>query len=464
MEPEEAITDPRPAASGEASSVVSPDVVREVADALRNDNLEFVRRLMGEFHAADQADLIEQLAPKVRRKLLDEVRESLMPEALPELEEHVRDAVIDQFEPEEIAAAITELDADDAAYVIEDLEEVDRQEVLDSVPDEERAEVEAALGFPEDSAGRLMQRDFISVPSYWTVGQALDYMRDTDDLPNDFYEIFVVDARMKPVGTVPLNQFLRAKRPVTVEEIMQPEPILIDASTDQEEVAFQFRQYNLLSALVVDSEKRLLGVIMVDDVVDVIQEEAEEDIMLLGGVSEGGVHDSTLRTTRDRFIWLLANLATAIAASLVIAQFDASIEQMVALAILMPIVASMGGNAGTQTLTVAVRALGMKELTTSNMLRTISRELMVGGINGVLFAVIMGVAAALWFDNWPLGGVIGAAMIINMIVAALAGILVPIGLSRAGVDPAVASSVFVTTVTDVIGFLAFLGLASIVLL
>ncbi|MFN3233718.1 MAG: magnesium transporter [Alphaproteobacteria bacterium] len=464
MERDDLIAEQPPAATAEDSSVISADVVREVVDALRREDTDFVRRLVGEFHAADQADLIEQLSHRMRLLLLDAIRDMLAAEALPELGEAVRDDVIEHLEPEELAAAITELDADDAAYVLEDLNEGDRREVLDSVPDEERAEVEAALGFPEDSAGRLMQRDFIAIPSYWTVGQAIDYMRDTDDLPEDFYEIFVVDPRMKPVGSVPLNRFMRAKRPVVIEEIMRPDPILIDANADQEDVAFQFGQYNLVSALVVDSEKRLLGVIMVDDIVDVIREEAEEDIMLLGGVSEGGVHESTLRTTRDRFVWLLANLATAILASLVIAQFDASIEQMVALAILMPIVASMGGNAGTQTLTVAVRALGMKELTASNMLRTVGRELMVGGINGLLFAAIMGVATALWFQNWPLGGVIGAAMIINMIVAALAGILVPIGLSRAGVDPAVASSVFVTTVTDVIGFLAFLGLAALVLL
>ncbi|TDI62938.1 MAG: magnesium transporter [Alphaproteobacteria bacterium] len=439
---------------------VPASLVEDVATALKAGELDAIRKTVTDLHAADQADLMEQLTSRNLRRFIDAFLEDLDPEALSELEETVRDEVIDLLEPQEIAAAVAEMDTDDAVYVIEDLDESERREILDAVPDEERFELEAGLSYPEDSAGRLMQQDFISVPTYWTVGQTIDHMREDEDLPEDFYEIFVVDAMMKPVGTIPLNRILRTKRDVDIAEIMEHEPILVPANMDQEEVAFLVQQYDLVSALVVDDSNRLIGSIMIDDIVDVIQEEAEEDIMLLGGVGDGGIHESTFQTTRDRFVWLFANLGTAILASIVISQFGGTIEQMVALAVLMPIVASMGGNAGTQTLTIAVRALGTKELTSSNALRTISREAVVGVINGILFAVIMGVVAALWFDIQMLGFVIAAAMIINMIVAALAGILIPLGLHKAGIDPAVASSVFVTTITDVVGFFAFLSLAA----
>jgi len=439
---------------------VPASLVEDVATALKAGELDAIRKTVTDLHAADQADLMEQLTSRNLRRFIDAFLEDLDPEALSELEETVRDEVIDLLEPQEIAAAVAEMDTDDAVYVIEDLDESERREILDAVPDEERFELEAGLSYPEDSAGRLMQQDFISVPTYWTVGQTIDHMRGDDDLPEDFYEIFVVDAMTKPVGTIPLNRILRTKRDVDIAEIMEHNPILVPANMDQEEVAFLVQQYDLVSALVVDDSNRLIGSIMIDDIVDVIQEEAEEDIMLLGGVGDGGIHESTFQTTRDRFVWLFANLGTAILASIVISQFGGTIEQMVALAVLMPIVASMGGNAGTQTLTIAVRALGTKELTSSNALRTISREAVVGVINGVLFAVIMGVVAALWFDIQMLGFVIAAAMIINMIVAALAGILIPLGLHKAGIDPAVASSVFVTTITDVVGFFAFLSLAA----
>ena len=465
MQHEDAAVNAPPAADADDAPAyqVSPDMVDEIIEALAADDFDFVRVVLDELHAADQADLLEQLPAKKRRKLLSALSDDLEPEALTELDEAIRDEVIDQLAPQDLAAAVSELEADDAAYLLEDLDEAERKEVLDAVPLAERVEVETALSYPEDSAGRLMQRDLIAVPPYWTVGQTIDYLRETDDLPDDFYEIFVVDANLKPAGTVRLDRIMRSRRDVRIEDIMQPDPIVVNAATDQEEVAYLFQQYDLVSALVVNDHNRLLGAIMVDDVVDVIQEEAEEDIMLLGGVSDGGVHDSTLRTTRDRFIWLFANLLTAILASSVISLFGATLEQMVALAILMPIVASMGGNAGTQTLTVAVRALGMKELTTSNALRIVGREVLVGGINGVMFAIIMGGLTAAWFGDWLLGGVIALAMIINMLVAALAGILVPLGLNRVGIDPAIASSVFVTTVTDVVGFFAFLGLAALIL-
>ena len=449
---------------GPPTYTLSSQVIEEVANALSSDDLIFVRSLVSQLHAADLADLIEQLTSKNRRKLVETFRGQIDPLVLSELEHKVRDEIIDLLEPEDIAAAVAELDTDDAVYLLEDLSDEDRAKVLDAVPLADRADLEAGLGYPEETAGRLMQRNYIAVPSFWTVGQTIDYLRENEDLPNDFYEIFVVDPKMKPVGTIRLNSILRTARPVKVEEIMEAEPILINAHTDQEEVAYAFQQYDLVSALVVDDENRLLGSIMVDDIVDVIKQEAEEDIMLLSGVSEGGVYESTFRTTRDRFVWLLANLGTAIAASLVIGMFDATIEQMVALAVLMPIVASMGGNAGTQTLTVAVRALATKDLTHSNALRIVNRELIVGSINGVLFAVLIGLIAAAWFSNPLLGGVIAMAMVINLVVAALSGILIPLGLERMGVDPAIASTVFVTTVTDVVGFFAFLGLAAIILI
>ncbi|MEN3976202.1 magnesium transporter [Emcibacter sp. SYSU 3D8] len=466
MQSEETDTEDRPVTEAPENSPyrVSPEEVAQVAEALKNDDTVFIHALLDDYHAADQADLIEQLSSKNRVRLVEMARDRIAPEALTELEETVRDEIIDLLEPREIAAAMSELEADDAAYLIQDLDDADRREVLDAMPVEDRADVEAALAYPEESAGRLMQRDFIAVPAYWTVGQTIDYMREHDDLPDDFYEIFVVDPKMKPFGTVALNRMLRAKRAVKVEEIMEPDPILINAMTDQEEVAFLFQQYNLVSALVVNDDNRLLGVIMVDDIVDVIHDEAQEDILLLSGVSDASVHESVLWTVRTRLPWLLVNLLTAILAASVIKQFDATIEQMVALAVLMPIVASMGGNAGTQALAVAVRALGMKELTSSNAMRTVIREASVGLLNGLTMALLIGLLVGFYFGNWMLGGVIASAMIINLVVAAFAGVLIPLGLARAGVDPAVASSVFVTTVTDVVGFFAFLGLAALILM
>ncbi len=466
MQNEETELDIRPVAEAPESSPyrVSQEEVAQVAEALKNDDTAFVQAVLDEYHAADQADLIEQLSPKNRARLVEIARDRIEPEALTELEETVRDEIIDLLEPREIAAAMSELEADDAAYLIQDLDDADRREVLDAMPVEERADVEAALSYPDETAGRLMQRDFIAVPAYWTVGQTIDYMRDSEDLPEDFYEIFVVDAKMKPIGSLPLNRLLRAKRPIKVEEIMEDEPVLINAMTDQEEVAYLFKQYDLISALVVNDDNRLLGVIMVDDVVDIIHEEAQEDILLLSGVSDASVHESVLWTVRTRLPWLCVNLLTAVLAASVIKQFDATIEQMVALAVLMPIVASMGGNAGTQALAVAVRALGMKELTSSNAIRTVIREACVGFVNGATMAVLIGLAVGLYFSDWTLGGVIASAMVINLVVAAFAGVLIPLGLARAGVDPAVASSVFVTMVTDVVGFFAFLGLAALILL
>jgi magnesium transporter len=361
------------------------------------------------------------------------------------------------------------LDSDDAVQVIEELDEDEQKQLLEAIPAGERTLIEASLAYPEDSAGRLMQRELVAVPTYWTVGETIDFMRRSaeradDAMPDIFYDIFVVDPTHKPVGSIPLSRLLRTTRPIPVTDIMESEMKLIPAVMDQEEVAFLFRRRDLVSAPVVDDGGRLVGAITVDDVVDVIDEEHEEDIMRLGGVSEDDLYDAAVKTTRSRFLWLLVNLCTAILASVVIGYFEGTIDQIVALAVLMPIVASMGGNAGTQTMTVAVRALAMKELTPTNAMRVIGKELLVGGINGVLFALLTGAVAWFWFGSAIIGLVIALAMIVNLVVAGLAGTTIPLMLERSGIDPAVASSVLLTTITDVVGFAAFLGLAAWIIL
>lgn len=381
---------------------------------------------------------------------------------LPELDEVVRDDIIDQLSPAELAAAVSELDSDDAVQLVEDLSEEDQRVLLAAIPATDRAAVEVGLAYPENSAGRLMQRELVAVPASWTVGRLIDHLRTASDLPDEFYDIYVIDSARAPLGCVALSRVARTQRPVIIRDIMGSDLKLVPAEMDQEEVGYLFHHYDLVSAPVVDAEGRLIGVITVDDVVDVIEEEAEEDILRLGGVSETDIHESLLSTTRRRFVWLLVNLGTAILASVVIGLFEATIEQMVALAVLMPIVASMGGNAGTQTLTVAVRGLATKDLSATNALRIVNKEVLVGCLNGVFFAILAGAVATLWFDDPVLGIIIGAAMVFNLIVAALAGICIPLCLARLGIDPAVAAGVFLTAVTDVIGFFAFLGLAAIV--
>ncbi|MEO1399293.1 MAG: magnesium transporter, partial [Pseudomonadota bacterium] len=361
---------------------------------------------------------------------------------------------------EQVAQAVRELDSDDAVYILEDLENADREEILAQIPFQERIRLRRSLDYPEDSAGRRMQTEFIAVPPFWTVGQAIDYIRAGEDLPDRFSQLFTVDPTFKLTGTLPLDTLLRAKRPVILEDIQDTNSHPIAATVDQEEAAMVFEQYDLLSAPVLDEHDRLVGVLTIDDVVDVIQEEATEDIKRLAGVGDEELSDSITDIARSRFSWLLINLFTAVLASVVIGLFDATIEQMVALAILMPIVASMGGNAGTQTMTVAVRALATRDLDTYNTRKIIRKELIVGLLNGVAFAVLIGVIAAIWFAVPSLGVVIGIAMVVNMFFAAAAGILIPIALQKLDADPAIASGVFVTTVTDVVGFFAFLGLAA----
>jgi magnesium transporter len=438
--------------------------VREVTDALEAEDGERVRSLLRSVHEADIADLIELLKGDERRALVASMGAEFSPEILSELDTTVRDEIIGMLRAEDIAAAVVQLETDDALYVLEDLDEERRSEVLKNIPLEDRAALEEGFSFEEESAGRLMRRELIAVPQFWSVGQTIDYLREDEDLPDEFHEIFVVDPRFHPIGVVHLSRLMRTKRHVLIRDIMAEEQRLIPVDMDQEEVAFVFTQYNLTSAAVVDTQGRMVGVITIDDVVDVIQEEADEDILRLAGVQDGDLNESLSSVTRTRFIWLLVNLGTAVLASLVIAMFDATIEQLVALAVLMPIVASMGGNAGTQTMTVAVRALATRELTSTNALRVINKEFVISLINGIMLAVVIGVLSGLWFQSALLGGVLATALVINMLVAGLSGILIPIGLEKAGVDPAVASSVFVTTVTDVVGFFAFLGLAWLVLL
>ena len=456
---------PQPEAAVEEDVyVLTDEFVRDVRDALDAEDMAAVSALIEPLHAADLADLVELVNRSERKALVDLIAPRLDPEMLSHLDEAVRDEVVDQLEPEQIAAAVTELDTDDAVYVVEDLDPETQRAVLDAVPEEDRTQLQESLEYDEDTAGRLMQRELISVPEFWTIGQTIDFMRESEDLPDEFYEIFVVDPAHRPVGTVALNRAMRTKRPVVVSEIMNADVKTVPVEMEQDDVAHLFRQYDLLSAPVVDGSGRVIGVIMVDDIVDVIDEEAEEDILRLGGIVDDDLNAGIVRTTRSRFTWLAVNLITAIVASMVIGLFEATIDQMVALAVLMPIVASMGGNAGTQTMTIAVRSLATHELTAANAWRLFNKETLVGLANGGLFALLVGVAAFVWFGDPMLAGVIAAAMVINMLAAGVAGIAVPLALERLGIDPAVASSVFVTTITDVIGFFAFLGLAALVLL
>jgi magnesium transporter len=444
--------------------VLRDEFVYEVEDALESEDTERVIELVRPLHVADLADLLEYLTRDERHQAVEILGAGLEPEVLAYLDPAVREEVIEQLGPRGLARALSALDSDDAVEIFEDLDEEFQNRILSSLPRGYRTLLEESLSYPEDSAGRLMQRETIAVPSAWTVGEAIDYMRESEDLPDDFYDLFVVNPKHRPIGTIPLSRVLRSRRPVRLTEIMDTELHVLPVAMDQEDVAYQFRQYGLVSAPVVDEAGRLVGAITVDDVVHVIDEEAEEDLMKLGGVTETDLYSAALDTAKARFSWLVVNLVTAILASLVIGLFQDSIEKAVALAVLMPIVASMGGNAGTQTLTVAVRSIAMKDLTAANALRFVGKEVLVGSFNAVTFALLTGAVAWLWFDSPALGLLMAAAMIVNLLVASLSGTLIPLGLERVGVDPAIASSVFLTTVTDVVGFFAFLGLAALFLL
>lgn len=445
---------------------LSEETVAEVTTAIdEGAGQDVIRALADPLHAADLADLIERLAADERLALVHALGEGFDPETLAYLDDSVRDELTEDLPNDVLAGYVQDLESDDVIDFLEDLTEADQREVLEAVPAADRALYEQALTYPEYSAGRLMRNETVTVPEFWTVGQTIDFMRGDDaDLPDDFYNLIVVTPGHKPTGMVQLSKLLRTKRVVPVSAIMEPDPKIMPADMDQEDMAFLFRQYGLVEAPVIDKGGRLVGVVTIDDIVDVMDEEHEDDILKLGGVSEDDFYSDFFKTTRLRFSWLLVNLGTAIVASLVIALFEDALQKIVALAVLMPIVASMGGNAGTQTLTVAVRALATNELTTRNAFRILVKEVMVGSANGFLFAIIMGVIAWLWFGDPILGGVIATAMILNLMIAGLSGVLIPLAIEKIGQDPAIASTVFLTTITDVVGFFVFLGLASWVLL
>lgn len=421
--------------------------------------------LLEPLHAADIADLLEQVGGNERRQIVRLWGREIDGEVLTELDESIREEVIAALPREVLAEAVRELDSDDVVDLIEDLEEPQQEAILKVLDEPDRAAVEQSLTYPEYSAGRLMQREVVTAPEHWTVGETIDFLRREDELPDQFYHVILVDPGHHPTGYVTLGKLLASKRNMGLREITEDSFRTISAWQEEGDVAYAFNQYHLISAPVVDDHDRLVGVITIDDAMSVLDEEHEEDILRLAGVGdESSIADTVIETARQRLPWLAINLCTALLAASIINLFQASIGHLVALAVLMPIVASMGGNAGTQTLTVAVRALATKNLTDSNVWRVIRREVLVGLINGGTFALCLGVVAWIWFDTPALGLVIGAAMIINLFIAALAGIVVPVALERLGADPALASGTFVTTMTDVFGFFSFLGLATAVLL
>ncbi len=437
-----------------------PDFVARVLDAVADGDDEAAQALVEDLHPADVADLIELARADERDGLVAALADLVDAEVLAELNEFVRDDLLDEMTAEKVAEMAGELDTDDAVALIEDLEEDEQRAVLRAMEPDDRAAVEEALAYPEESAGRLMQRDLIAVPEHWTVGQVIDFLRSTEDIADDFWEVFVVSPNHHPIGTCKLSSILRTRRDIAVSDIMMDEQTLIPVDMDQEEVALKFQKYALISAAVVDPSGRLVGMITVDDIVHIVEEEASEDVLLLSGAGEGDINEPIVDTYKDRVRWLIANLLTALVAAGVIRMFEDSIERLAILAVLMPIVAGVGGNAGTQTLAVTVRALATNQLTGSNRWRAVGRELQVAVMNGLTIALLIGVGVALVLGSSQLGMVIAAAMLFNIIVAGAAGVLVPLTLERAGADPAVSSSVFVTMVTDSMGFLVFLGLAT----
>ncbi|HET7849212.1 MAG TPA: magnesium transporter [Pseudolabrys sp.] len=440
---------------------IRAEFVESAADKIEVGDVAGLRALVGGLHEADLGDLIEQLDPALRPRLIALLGMHFDFTALTEVDDAVRDEILEELPAQTVAEGVRDIDSDDAVALLKDLPKEEQTEILEQLPPPERVALAQRLDYPADSAGRRMQTEFIAVPPTWNVGAAIDYMRETTDLPERFYQLYVVDSDQRFMGAVPLDRLLRSKRPVSITELME-ERQCVHATDDQEHVAREFERYNLVSMPVVDAADRLVGVITHDDVVDVIQEEAEEDIHALGGVTrDEELSDTVWTIARGRFNWLLINLATAFLASSVLGVFEGQLQQMVALAVLAPIVASQGGNATTQTMTVAVRALATHDLTDANAWRVIFRELAVGFVNGVAFALITGIAAYVWFNVPGLGLVIGLAMVCNLLAAALGGILIPLALNRLRVDPAVASTPFVTTVTDVVGFFSFLGIATL---
>ena len=436
------------------------EFINTFSDKIENGNIEFINQTLQDLHEADVANLIENLNPETRIKLIELESFDINPDIFIELNESIQSEVLQLLSIDTVIKIIKRLESDNAIKILENLERDTKEKVLEKLPPKDKFLLEEGLSYPEDSAARIMQREFTAVPSNWTVGQTIDYLREDKNLPEEFLEIFIVDNEFKPIGTVPSSRVLRTARELKMNSIMIEMPVLISANMDQEEVGQAFENYNLVSAGVVNKDNKLVGMITADDVVTVVQEEAEEDVLRLAGVGDEEITDSVMLKTKKRFNWLLLNLFTALLATWVISNFGASIEQMVALAFLMPIVASMGGNAGMQTLAVTIRAIATKELSKSNFNRVVGKEFLIGILNGIIFAIITAVIIQLWFKQLNLSLLIAVSMVLNMIVAGLFGILVPVSLKKLNIDPALASSVFVTTITDVIGFLSFLGLGS----
>ena len=440
---------------------LKPEFVRAVLDAVDSGDPEAARALVEPLHPADIADLFELIPNERRADLAKAISDLLDGDVFAEMNDYVREDLIDALEPHEVADIASELDTDDAVAIIEDMEEDDQRAVLRALDPDDRAAIEEALSYPEESAGRLMQRELIAVPEHWSVGDAIDYLRGHEELTTDFWEIFVVDPAHKPVGTCQLSWILRTPRTVSMADVMKREQTLIPVDMDQEEVALRFQKYALISAAVVDAGGRLVGMITVDDIVHIISEEAGEDILRLSGAGEGDINEPIALTVRTRITWLVVNLGTAMLAASVVGAFQGEIARFALLAVLMPIVSGMGGNAGTQTLAVVVRALATNQLTSSNTQRMIFREFTIAAANGVMLGFLVGLGTFIIFRNVDLAIVIALAMVINNLIAGLSGVLVPVGLERAGVDPAVSSAVFVTMMTDVMGFFFFLGLATL---
>ncbi|MDZ5698255.1 magnesium transporter [Chelativorans sp. M5D2P16] len=464
-EPETQASDGTPADAPEQGiygedGVISATFLAHIGASIADRDTLALKEDVGRLHQSEIGDLLEALMPEQRRALVQLMGEEFDFTALTEVDDTIRLDIVGGLPNAQIAQALQQLDSDDAVYILEDLAQEDQDEILARLPFTERVRLRRSLGYPEETAGRRMQTEFVAVPPFWTVGQTIDYMREDQNLPETFSQIFVIDPTFRLVGAVDLDRILRTQRAVKIEDVMRETRHAIPATMDQEEAAQIFEQYDLLSAAVVDENERLVGVLTIDDVVDVITQEAEEDLMRMGGVGDEELSDTVLAASRSRVPWLMVNLVTAFLAASVISLFEGTIQQIVALAVLMPIVAGMGGNAGSQTMTVTVRALATRDLDIYNAGRIIRREMGVGLLNGIIFATLIGLIAGIWFEDVNLGAIIATAMIINMFVAATAGILIPLLLDRLGADPAVASSVFLTTVTDVVGFFAFLGLAT----
>ena len=448
----------------DASYVIDKQKMAIVLSALASGNRVDLTEVLEPLHPADIADIIEQLNTTDRARFIRLYDTEFYGDILSEIDEHIREEVISELKPDVLAEAVRDLESDDVVDIVEDLEEEQKETILDALDEGDRVAVQSLLSYPEQSAGRLMQREVVMAPEHWSVGMAIDFLRNDANLPEQFYHIVLVDLRLHPVGNVSLGKLMSSKRSVLLKEIIEDVFQVIPADQDEADVAYAFNQYHLISAPVVDTENRVVGVITIDDAMVVLDEELEEDIMLLAGVGDSSVSDTIIETVRGRLPWLAVNLVTAILASVVIAQFEATIAQFVALAILMPIIASMGGNAATQSLTVAVRAIATKDISSTNIGRVIRREIGVGILTGLIFAVSMGLIGVFWFGTAMLGVVIAISMLINLVVANLAGTTIPVILEKLGIDPALASGAFVTTVTDVVGFFAFLSIAGILLL